>query len=91
MTVEEIQDFLEGKYGDKTVEDMLEDFGCAANTDNPFSVFLRNDQIGLWINRSGRPQSCDRYPSTVSQEDHILCRSSMESSDMSSGSYTGVF
>ncbi|XP_028390845.1 sorting nexin-11-like [Dendronephthya gigantea] len=92
MTVEEIEAFLEGKYPEKTVEDMMEDFGCATNTDNPFSVFLRSNKSDIIINnRAGRSVSYDRIPSTVSQDDKILSRSSMESSDISSGSYTGMF
>jgi phenylalanyl-tRNA synthetase beta subunit len=92
MTVEEIEDFLDGKYDEKTVEDLLEDFGCATNTDNPFSVFLRTENTGVIIsNRAGRSVSYDRLPSTVSQDERMLSRSSVESSDHSSGSYTGVF
>ena len=92
MTVEEIEDFLDGKYDEKTVEDMMEDFGCATNTDNPFSVFLRCDNTGVIINnRAGRSLSYDRLPSTESQDDRLLSRSSAGSSDHSSGSYTGAF
>ena len=92
MTIEEIEDFLEGKYNEKTVEDLMEDFGCATNTDNPFSVFLRCDNTGLIIsNRAGRSVSYDRLPSNVSQDDNMLSRSSIDSSGHSSGSYTGVF
>jgi hypothetical protein len=95
MKVEQIVAFLNGKYHEKTVEDMMEDFGCATNTDNPFSVFLRSDNTGVIINnRAGRSFSYDRLPSTEStesQDDRVLSRSSAGSSDNSSGSYTGVF
>ena len=92
MTVEEIEDFLDGKYGEKTVEDMMEDYGCATNTDNPFSVFLRCDSSGVIINnKAGRSVSFDRLPSTTSQDDSLLSRSSVDSSENSSGSYSGVF
>ena len=91
MTIEEIEDFLNGKYGDKTVEDMMADFGCATNTDNPFSVFLRSDNGVIISNRAGRSVSYDRLPSTESQDERILSRSSAGSSDHSSGSYTEAF
>jgi hypothetical protein len=92
MKVEEIVAFLNGKYHEKTVEDMMEDFGCATNTDNPFSVFLRCDNAGVIINnRAGRSLSYDRLPSTESQDDRVLSRSSAGSDENSSGSYTGVF
>ena len=92
MTIEEIEDFLDGKYNEKTVEDVMEDFGCATNTDNPFSVFLRCDNTGLIIsNRGGRSVSYDRLPSNESQDDNLLSRDSVDSSAHSSGSYSGVF
>lgn len=92
MAVEEIEDFLDGKYDEKTVEDMLEDYGCAANTDNPFSVFLRYDNMDVIIsNKAGRSLSYDRMPSNESQDEGIHSRSSIDSSENSSGSYTDLF
>ena len=85
MTINEIEDFLDGKYGDKSVEDMLEDFGCATNTDNPFSVFLRSEHRDLMINKPGRAHN------NFANDNNLLSRSSVGSSDMSSGSFPGVF
>lgn len=91
MTVDEIEGFLVGKYGDKSVEDMLEDFGCATNTDNPFSIFLRKECKDLLISRSGRTPSYDRFLNTESHGDNVIISRSAESSVMSSGSFPGVF
>lgn len=92
MTVEEIEDFLGGKYPEKTVEDMLEDFGCATNTDNPFSIFLRSDKSEVFIcNQGGQSVSYDRIPSTTSQDEKTSGGSSVDSSDALSGSYPGIF
>lgn len=92
MTIDEIEDFLDGKYGDKSVEDMLEDFGCATNTDNPFSFFLRSEHRDLMITKPGRAHTCDRLHSNGSHNDNnLLSKSSVGSSDMSSGSFPGVF
>lgn len=92
MSVEEIEDFLGGKYKNKSVEDVMEDFGCPTNTDNPFRVFLRMNNAGLLINNTaGRSLPYNRLPynrlpSIDEQEDKVPVQSSVDSSENSSGS-----